>query len=81
MLKVYTFKITTKDRGEMKLFTTKAFRARFAECARSAETQVVYIMRPRGRLLKLEPVPKEDVQPILDLLGPDTEREMKTRGR
>ena len=34
----------------MKLFTTKAFRARFAECAVCAENEVVYIKRPGDRL-------------------------------
>lgn len=62
----------------MKLFNTKAFRARFAECARYAETEVIYIRRPGGCLLKLEPVPQEDAKRILDLLGPDTERELKS---
>lgn len=61
----------------MILFTTKAFRARFAECAGRAETEVIYIMRPGGHLLKLEPVPQEDVRRIMDLLGPDTERRIK----
>lgn len=61
----------------MKLFTTKAFRARFAECAGSAENEVVYIKRPGDRLLKLESVPQEDAKRILKLLGPDIERELK----
>lgn len=61
----------------MKLFTTKAFRARFAECAVCAENEVVYIKRPMDRLLKLESVPQEDVRRILDLLGADIERDMK----
>ncbi len=61
----------------MKLYTTKAFRARFAECAGCADSEVVYIKRPGGRLLKLEPVPQEDVRRILTLLGPDTVRELK----
>ena len=77
MLKVYTLKTTTKDSGVMKLFTTKAFRARFAECAVCAENEVVCIKRPGDRLLKLESVPQEDAKRILDLLGPDTERELK----
>lgn len=63
----------------MKLYTTKAFRARFAECAGCADNEVVYIKRPGGRLLKLESVPQEDVLPILDLLGTGIERELKTK--
>lgn len=60
----------------MKLFTTKAFRARFAECASYAEMEVVYIKRPGGSLIKLESVPHDDAKRILELLGPDIERDL-----
>ncbi len=61
----------------MKLFTSKAFRARFAECAGCADNEVVYIKRPGGHMLKLESVPQEDVIRILEMLGPSTERRLK----
>ena len=73
---MYTI-VTTKDTGIMKLYTSKAFRARFSECAGLADSEVIYIKRPCGRLLKLESVPQEDANRILDLLGPETERTVK----
>lgn len=61
----------------MKLFTSKAFRARFAECARAAEKETIYIERPEGRLAQLIIVPDEDARLILKSLGNEKERNLK----
>lgn len=61
----------------MKLFSSKAFRARFPECAGIAEREVVYIERPGGRLLQLTVVPEGDIKQILSLLGQSKVRKLK----
>lgn len=61
----------------MKLFTSKAFRARFRECACIAEKEVVYIKRSQGRLLQMTIVPEGDIQQILNLLEESKERKLK----
>ena len=61
----------------MKLFTSKALRARFSECAGVAEREIVYIERPGGRLLQLTIVPDGDVQQIRNLLVERKERNLK----
>lgn len=61
----------------MRLYTTKAFRARISECAHCAENETVYIERPKGRLLQLTAVPDDDAKQILKTLGNAKERALK----
>lgn len=63
----------------MKVFTTKAFRARFAECVRLAETEIVYITRPGGHLIKLEHVPHKDAKRILGVMSQEINRDLKSK--
>lgn len=53
----------------MKLVTSKAFRARFAEFSARAELETIYITRPGGRLLQLTAVPEGDIRQILKTVG------------
>lgn len=61
----------------MKLYTTKAYRARLAECFRIAEMENVYIKNRGGRLFQLTAVPNADARAILNLLGEMEERNLK----
>ena len=61
----------------MKLYATKAYRARLAECFRIAEVETVYIKNRGGRLFQLTAVPNADARAILNLLGEMEERNLK----
>lgn len=60
----------------MKLVTSKAFRARFAEFSARAEQETIFITRPGGRLLQLTVVPEGDMKQILKAVG-EKETELK----
>lgn len=72
------YKIYKTERARtMKLITSKAFRARFSECADLAENEIVYVERPKGRLLQVIVVPEADAKIIQQMLKDSKVRKLK----
>lgn len=62
------------EKTNMKIVTTRAFRAHMNHYLSCAEEEIVYITRPGGKLLMISPVPIGDVSVLRKAYGKEPEK-------